>query len=140
MKVITIYPEGGGGIIDFTADNTDISIDTDLYTADQTEIDTGGDGTYNLRVPYRFFNDTVIFYMINELTNNTFIDEVTATDMLDGTLKLRIQYSFKEGDNFESTIRDMNDKLIWRGRIFATKQKNLQEYLVNPPENGVVKI
>lgn len=133
LKIVNIDP--GYSI---TADNYSITADSMEYTADHT---TDGDGSYELNVPYRFFSDRVRFYMINTLTNEHFLDEVDATDYNNGTLKITIDYDFKSGDNFESTIRDLDDDLIWRGRIYSTDQTDLQNFKVNVPnENGIIKI
>lgn len=133
LKIINIDPN-----YVITADNYFITADSTDYTADQTMV---SGGTYRLNVPYRFFSNEVKFYMINTLTNEHFLDEVDAIDYNNGTLMIIIDYNFKSGDNFESTIRDMNDKLIWRGRIYSTDQTDLQNFKVNVPnENGIIKI
>lgn len=138
LKIMNIDPNYGGSLIEFTADNYFITADTLDYTADQTIV---SGGAYRLNVPFRFFSDRVKFYMIDTLTNKHFLDEVDAINYNNGTLMIRVDYNFKSGDNFESTIRDMNDNLIWRGRIFSTDQTDLQNFKVNVPnENGVIKI
>lgn len=142
LKVINIDPNFGG-TTDFTADNMDISIDTEMYTADATIINTGGgDGYYLLTVPYRFYTEYVDFYMINELTNKEYLFGVEAIDNDNGTMTIEIPHDFQEGDSFEAKIISSEQKkLIWRGRIFSTIQTDLQNYQVNVPNvNGLIKI
>lgn len=141
LRVINIEPDTTGSEIDFTADTTLVSADTTLYTADQTVINTGqGSGGYNLVVPYRFFKEDVKFYMINELDYTEFYKELSAYDIENGSLVIRFSYDFEDGDSFESTIRDMDDNLMWRGRIFSTDQTDLQNYDIYPPIGNVIKI
>lgn len=141
LRVLNINPDTTGSEIEFTADNDLITIDTDIYTADQTLIEIGGgNGAYNLVVPYRFFEVDVKLYMINELTNEDFLTELEAYDIGNGTLVVRFSYDFEDGDSFESTIRNLDDELIWRGRIYSTDQTDLQNYKVNVPSGRVIKI
>lgn len=140
LKVITISDSGGGiSIEDFTIDTTQVSSDSTIYTADQTVIYMDG-SLKVLEVPYRSFDSNVILYIYDKMLNDELYLELTARDLGKGMMRVIFEYDFKDGQTYEATIRSTNQKLLWRGRIFVTKQTDLQNFDINFSENNIIKI
>jgi len=144
LKVININPNWGEpNISPLTVDSIDITIDSIDITADQVSISSGGTtSNYDLVVPFRIFESEVNLNLKNELTNEESIIPLTALNNNDGTLKISFSFDFKEGDNFEASIKERSEnKLLWRGKIYSTLKSDLQNFDLNSPnENGVIKI
>jgi hypothetical protein len=133
LKIIRI-----SGIDDFlTVDNTIITVDSDLYTADMI---LDSNITYFLRVPYRFFTNEVKLILWSEIKQVETIIELTVTEE-DGLMILEFYHDFIDNETFEVKITDLTDKLIWRGKIMATIQTDLQDYILhNVVDNNIIKI
>ena len=130
LKVIKI----SGGIGDLTVDSTLITADSTLITADATEFYT----SYELKIPYRFFNTDVNLYLFNEFTEEENNIQLTAVES-DGYMILTFNYLFKNGETFEAKVTN-DDKLIWRGKIFATTQDNLQDFSLTRKDNNIIYV
>ena len=46
-------------------------------------------------------------------------------------------FNFEDDKTYESSITDMDDKLIWRGKIYSTSQTDLQNYSINKNDREV---
>jgi len=44
--------------------------------------------------------------------------------------------TLSEGASFETKVLDTDDKLLWRGKIYATSQTDLENYTLNPRNNN----
>lgn len=140
LKVITIKEDGGGiSIEDFTIDTTQVTSDTTEYTADQTIIYMDG-SMKTMIVPYRSFSNKVILYIYDKMLRDEMYLELSVTDLGKGRMRLIFDYDFKDGQTYEATIRDLNQKLLWRGRIFSTTQSDLQNFDINFSQNNIIKI
>jgi len=53
---------------------------------------------------------------------------------------LSFGYDFVDGETFEAKVTDLDDKLIWRGKILATNQNDLENYILHKNDNGIIKI
>lgn len=99
---------------------------------------------FNLTAPYQFkciprgYNSGVItFFLRDELKDLTTEIEVSAVYYQNSVLVLIFNdYIMKEGQSFEIIINE-NDKLIYRGKAFATAQTDLENFELN---NGVLKV
>lgn len=145
LKVININPDFTDGIITqyYTADSIEITADSIDITADAISYTISTTASYySLVVPYRVFYSDVYVYLKDELTLATYSIDTTATEYTNGTLGLSFSYDFQEGDSFEAAVRDRdNNILLWRGKIYATEQEDLQNFkLNNPDDNGIIKI
>lgn len=134
LKIIEISGIPGGDFL--TVDNNIITVDSNLYTADMTiNLDT----TYFLRIPYRFFTNEVKLVLWSEIKQIETILELTALQE-DGLMILEFYHQFIDNETFEVRVVDLTDKLIWRGKIMATTQTNLEDYILHVVDNNIIKI
>jgi hypothetical protein len=132
LKVIKINELG-----DFlTVDSTLISVDNDIITVDATQQSFEG---YTLKLPYRFFTSNIKFILWNEIKEKQDILSLVVTEE-NGTMVLSFGYDFVDGETFEAKVTDLDDKLIWRGKILATNQNDLENYILHKNDNGIIKI
>jgi len=133
LKVIHIGSIGD----DLTVDNTFISVDNDIITVDQT-IQNPQD--YELKVPYRFFTSNIKLSLWNEIKEFETILDLTVVEV-DGQMLITFQHSFEDGETYEVKVTDTNSKLIWRGKILATIQTDLENYILHKVvDNNIIKI
>ena len=134
LKIIEISGIPGGDFL--TVDNNIITVDSNLYTADMT---INPDTTYFLRIPYRFFTNEVKLILWSEIKQVETIYELPATQE-DGIMVLEFYHQFIDNETFEVRVVDLTDKLIWRGKIMATTQTNLEDYILHVVDNNIIKI
>jgi hypothetical protein len=135
LKIININNFSGDSL---TVDTTLISVDTTEITADATLTNVSG---YNLILPFRFFTQDVILTLWEELKETSTSLPLQATDLGNGSLSIDFFYEFSDNETFEATLKDINDKLIWRGKILATIQTDLENYILHTVNtNNVYKI
>jgi len=54
---------------------------------------------------------------------------------------ITFQHSFEDGETYEVKVTDTNSKLIWRGKILATIQTDLENYILHKVvDNNIIKI
>lgn len=136
IKVINI---GGGIDGPLTVDSTEITVDSTLITADQTVNYTTEDNEHVLRVIPRAYETEVVLVMWDEMTSvETRID--CEAIVSGGFLEVPFTFYFKEGDSMETKLLDSNNNLIWRGKIYATSQTDLQNFTLNPSPNNIIRI
>lgn len=120
-----------------------LTADSTLITADNLTWEISADSGYDnttLRVPCRFFSTDIDFRIIEELTDNVQIFDSIPIDNGDGTLSITFSYGFKEGRTYEFNIKS-NNILISKGKIFSTDETDLENYVINKPDdNGIIKI
>lgn len=120
-----------------TVDNTNISVDNTNISVDATLI---GPITYLLKIPYRFYTNEVILNLWSEIRQVETIYELTPTQE-DGLMVLEFFYDFEDNETFEVKVTDLTDKLIWRGKIMATTQTDLEDYILHKVvDNNIIKI
>jgi len=132
LKVIKINELGDY----LTVDSTLISVDNDIITVDATQQSFTG---YTLKLPYRFFTSSIKFILWNEIKEKQDILSLEVTEE-NGTMVLSFGYDFVDGETFEAKVTDLDDKLIWRGKILATNQNDLENYILHKDDNGIIKI
>lgn len=132
LKVIKINELGDY----LTIDSTLISVDNDIITVDTTQQSIEG---YILRLPYRFFTSNIKFILWNELKEK---QDILPLEVIEenGTMVLSFGYEFFDGETFEAKVTDLDDKLIWRGKILTTNQNDLENYILHKNDNGIIKI
>ena len=135
LKIIEISGIPGGDYL--TVDNNIISVDSNLYTADMT---VKPDTTYFLRIPYRFFTNEVKLVLWSEIKQVETILELPVVQQ-DGLMVLEFYHQFIDNETFEVKVTDLTDKLIWRGKIMATTQTDLEDYILHKVvDNNIIKI
>lgn len=135
MSLKVIHINGIGD--DLTVDSTLISVDNTNITVDQTILNPQD---HILKVPYRFFSSNIKLILWNEIKEVETILELTAIEV-DGQIQITFQHDFEDGTTYEVKITDTDDKLIWRGKILATIQTDLENYILHKVEdNNIIKI
>jgi len=133
LKIINLQNIGDN----LTVDNTFISVDSDLITADQTLIEPS---LYTLKIPYRKFTPVVKLYIWNEIKETETIITITVGNE-PGLMVLEFGYPFVDGETYEvKVLNDSNDELVWRGKILSTTQTDLENYILHKNDNGIIKI
>lgn len=134
MNIIKITDNTGDSItmdsIEVTVDNTSITVDSNT-----SEVIS----SYFLNILPRFFADTVLLTLTNELTGE--VTSLTCGATQEGNfLKISFGIEVEENTSFSATVTDLTEKLMWRGKVFATSQDNIQQYRVNVPDTNNVII
>lgn len=132
LKVIKINELGDY----LTVDSTLISVDNDIITVDATNQSSE---SYIIKLPYRFFSPNIKLILWNEIKELEVVLELEVTEE-NGLMVLDFYYEFFDAESFEVKITDLNDKLIWRGKFFATIQTDLENYILHKNDNGIIKI
>jgi hypothetical protein len=137
IKVIHISDLPAGP---FTVDTTLITADTTDYTADQTLYFEPNQNDHVLSIIPRFYETDVKLILWNEIKETRTVLNCIAV-INDGFLDVPFSYPLEEGDSLETTVTDMDDKLMWRGKIYATSQTDLENFTLNPKtNNNIIKI
>ena len=134
MKIINIDDIG---FLSFTVDTTIISVDSTLITVDMT---TGGTSSLFMEIIPSEYPAEVYIDFWNELTQIT-TRVLSQTTIFNG--KMRIYYQnlgFKDGENYEVTIRKMDETIIFRTKAYVTTSDDLQNYRLNTTINNVIQI
>ena len=128
MKIIKLNnPE----YFPLTADNTNITVDNTNITVDQTFINE--DGSYKITILPRNYYNVSKLILVNELTGETFNLE-TMNIINKGYMDVYFTLNnVKDKDSFKATLYSTTDELLWRGKLFATTQEDIQEYKMNVP-------
>lgn len=131
LKVIKINEIEG----DLTVDTTLVSVDNTIITVDVTVIGN----SYQIKLPYRFFSQDIKFVLWNEIKETESILELQVEEE-NGLMVINFNFDFQDADSFEAKITDLENKLIWRGKLFATTQTDLENYILHKKDNGIIKI
>ena len=126
FKVINISDFDG-----ITVDSTIITVDNNIITVDSTST-----GQYSFSVPYRFFSENIKFLIYDELNDIETIQTLTTEDV-NNYMEFNFFFDFEDSKTYESKITDLDDKLIWRGKIFSTTQDDIQNYSINKNDREV---
>lgn len=120
-----------------TVDNDIITVDNDIITVDAT---LTGDQNHTIKVSYRIWASVVKLHLWNEIKEVETILEITV-DSEPGIMVVNFQHDFFDGDSYEAKILNLDGDLIWRGKILATIQDDLQNYKLHKVvANNVYKI
>lgn len=133
LKVIKI---NGNFVDEFTIDSTLISVDSIDITVDESILDLQ---EYTIKVPYRFFTSNIKLLLWNEIKQSETILNINVTENK-GEMAIKFQHPFEDGETYEVKVTDTNNKLIWRGKILATIQDDLENYILHKVEDNIIKI
>lgn len=122
----------------FTVDNDIITVDNNLITVDTT---AGSGQEYTIKFSYRKWSNLVNLYLWNELKEQETIIEITP-DSEPGIMILKFSHNFLDGESYEVRVLDkQTNELVYRGKILATIQSDLQNYKLHKvTSNKVYKI
>lgn len=134
LKVIKIDSPIGDFI---TADSTLITADSTMYTADQTS--TAPANTYVLNIIPRFYANLVKVKLLNEDTSELTELECEAVED-NGKLLIEFTMELSDGQSLETTVTNMDDTLMWRGKIYATTQEDLENFTLYPKTNNKIVV
>ena len=134
LKVINIQALGDY----LTVDNDIISVDTIEISVDATLL---GQQTHTIKIPYRTYAANVNLVLWNEIKElETIIPVVVVSEP--GLMVLNFSHAFLDGDSYEVKVLDQtNGKLVWRGKVLATIQTDLENYKLHKVvNNNIYKI
>jgi len=75
----------------------------------------------------RIETDTINLKIINDLRSNETVMNVIGT-IINGVFIGVFEYQFKEGGSYEIEAYDLETRLLFRGKAFATDETDLQNY------------
>lgn len=134
MKIINVEEVG---FLSFTVDTTIISVDSTLITVDST---TGGTSSLFMEVIPAEYPAEAYMDFWNELTQIT-TRVLSQTTIFDGKMRLYYQnFGFKDGENYEVTVRKMDETIIYRTKAYVTTSNDLQNYRLSTTTNNVIQI
>jgi hypothetical protein len=137
LKVIQLSDTPAGPL---TVDSTLITVDSTIITADQTVYYTINTTEHVLSIIPRFYETEVKLILWNEIKEVQTNLTITAT-ITNGYLEIPFTLYLEEGDSLEVKVTNMADKLMWRGKIYATSQTDLENFTLNPKTtNNIIKI
>lgn len=134
LKIIPLVDDE----VSLTVDSDLISVDNDIITADMTNVILT---EYTLKIPYRRYATNVDLYLWNEIKEvETIIPIVVEPEP--GLMVLNFIHPFLDGETYEVKVLDQIDNsLVWRGKILATIQTDLQNYKLHKVvTNNIIKI
>ena len=137
MKIITIQDTI---LSPLTADNTEITADDDSIRVDATYTALPAN-TYMIIVTPRELVTSIKLKLINELTKVSVTLPLTVTNT-NGKMYITFELDgVKEADTFKAVVTKTDDSLLWRGKVYATKQTNIQDFKINTPDsNNIIKM
>lgn len=134
MKIINVEEPG---FLSFTVDTTIISVDSTLITVDMT---TGGTSSLFMEIIPAEYPAEAYLDFFNELTQIT-TRVLSQTTIFDGKMRLYYQnFGFKDGENYEVTVRKMDETIIYRTKAYVTTSNDLQNYRLSTTTNNVIQI
>jgi hypothetical protein len=134
LKVINIQALGDY----LTVDNDIISVDTIEISVDATLLEQQD---HTIKISYRNYATNVNLVLWNEIKEiETIIPVVVVSEP--GLMVLNFSHAFLDGDSYEVKVLDQIDnKLVWRGKLLATIQTDLENYKLHKVvNNNIYKI
>jgi hypothetical protein len=110
-------------LVNLTIDTTEITVDSNI-TVDSTEL---VQSIHTIKIGYRFWSNNPTLILTNEMTEVTTSYDLVA-ESLPGIMILNFYHQFYDGDSYEITVLSPDEKLIYRGKLLATNQQDLQNY------------
>lgn len=134
MKIINV---DNIGFSSFTVDTTILTVDNTYITVDST---TGGTSSLFMEIIPSEYVDQAYMDFWNELTQITH-RVLTQTTIFSGKMRLYYNdFGFKDGENYEITVRNMSEAIIFRTKAYVTTSDDLQNYRFNTITNNVIQI
>lgn len=132
IKIINIssIPEGP-----LTVDTTLVTADNTNITADQTVYLVPGSNDHELKIIPRYYETELTMHLWNEFKQEETVLECTGT-IDEGYLIIPFTLYMTEGESFETKVFDSTNRTVWRGKLYATSQTDLQNFTLNPPGNN----
>lgn len=133
LKVINIDALGDY----LTVDNNIISVDNDVITVDATLLDQQ---SHTIKIPYRKYAPNVNLILWDEIRE---VETIIPIEVVSepGLMVLNFSHAFLDGDSYEVKVLDLDNNLVWRGKILATIQTDLENYKLHKVvNNNVYKI
>ena len=120
-----------------TVDNNIISVDTIEISVDATLL---AQQTHTIKIPYREYAANVNLILWNEIKEiETIIPVVVVSEP--GLMVLNFSHAFLDGDSYEVRVENLQDKLVWRGKLLATIQTDLENYKLHKVvNNNIIKL
>ena len=134
LKVINIQALGDY----LTIDNNIITVDTIEISVDATLLEQQ---SHTIKIPYRYYATNINLVLWNEIKElETIIPVVVVSEP--GLMVLNFSHAFLDGDSYEVKVLDQIDnKLVWRGKLLATIQTDLENYKLHKVvNNNIYKI
>lgn len=123
--------------ISITADSLQATADSLVITADSNSSQLVS--TYYIDITPRFFSTEVIATFTNELTST--ITTLNCSAIKVGNyLRVSFLLDVDNSDSFSVSITDVPGTLMWRGKLFATNQEDIQQYKMNVPNQDNIII
>ena len=137
LKIITL----DSATENMTVDNDIITVDNIIITVDAT---IGSEQEHVLKISYRNYSPEVKLVLWDEIRELETILDITV-EPEPGLMVLKFYYAFVDGDSFEVKVLDavegFNLRLIWRGKLLATTQTDLENYKLHKvATNNIIKI
>ena len=134
MKIINV---DNIGFSSFTVDTTILTVDNTYITVDST---TGGTSSLFMEIIPSEYVDEAYMDFWNELTQITH-RVLTQTTIFNGKMRLYYNdFGFSDGENYEITVRNMDEAIIFRTKAYVTTSNDLQNYRFNTITNNVIQI
>ena len=145
LKIISLTQSTKADSITITSDSMDSIIKADFMYP-----------TYELlSIPVRVYPETVDVLINQEFNNKSQtlrltphynLTNIGVSSAYKGTIDLKISMDFAQESTYEIEIKGSATssnpgELLFRGKLFATRQTDLQNYKINIPDaNGIYKI
>ena len=121
-----------------TVDNNVISVDSIEISVDATTLEQQ---EHTIKVSYRYYLPEIKLVLWDELNEVKTVLPITVVAE-PGLMVITFSHLFKDGDSYEvKVLNPTNDDLVWRGKIFATVQTDLENYKLHKVvNNNIIKI
>lgn len=121
-----------------TVDNNIISVDSIEISVDATTLEQQ---EHTIKIAYRKYASNINLVLWDELNEvETILPIIVGSEP--GLMVITFSHLFKDGDSYEVKVLDQLDNtLVWRGKIFATVQTDLENYKLHKVvNNNIIKI
>jgi len=117
-------------IIDLNGGINGITVDSNTITVDNNNSSIG----YTIKFIPRYFTEDIKLIFRNELNDIETIIETTMIN-INGICYCSFGFDIEDKTTFELTIlNSINNDLLYRGKVFATFDINLENYTMNKPD------
>lgn len=129
--------DGGPHYKPISWDSIDITFDSTEITWDQTFGESFG---YKMVIQPRFYTSQFKIELKREVRDEIFEIVNPFSIFYNGDMTILFDHDFEEGQNYEIKVIDSLGRLMWRGKGYATSQNDLENYTLNPKNNGKIVI
>lgn len=88
------------------------------------------DTIHALYIVSRSIPETATLVLYNELRSIETLIPIECSNV-GGYLQANFEHEFKEGQSYELSVIDSENKTLYRGKAYATNQEDLQNYKLN---------